>query len=44
MDTTGSGHKWRPIDDWSWKRAYVAFKEGTDVNFRPDNPNTNGKA
>ena len=35
-DTTGSGHKWRLIDDQPWKRLYVAFKEGTKVNFRPD--------
>ena len=35
-DTTGSGHKWRLIDDQPWKRLYVAFKEGAKVNFRPD--------
>jgi quercetin dioxygenase-like cupin family protein len=35
-DTTGSGHKWRLIDDQPWKRLYVAFKEGGRVNFRPD--------
>jgi quercetin dioxygenase-like cupin family protein len=33
-DTTGSGHKWRLIDDQPWKRLYVAFKEGTKINFR----------
>jgi len=36
LDTTGSGHKWRLTDDQPWKRAYVAFKEGTKVNFRAD--------
>jgi quercetin dioxygenase-like cupin family protein len=36
MDTTGSGHKWRLVDDKPWKRLYVAFKEGTKVNFRAD--------
>jgi len=36
MDTTGSGHKWRMIDDDPWKRAYVKFKEGAEVNFVPD--------
>ena len=35
MDTTGSGHKWRLIDDKPWKRLYVAFKAGTKVNFLP---------
>jgi quercetin dioxygenase-like cupin family protein len=36
MDTTGTGHKWNLIDDQPWKRAYVLFKEGTEVNFWPD--------
>jgi quercetin dioxygenase-like cupin family protein len=35
-DTTGSGHKWRLIDDQPWKRAYVEFKEGANINFRAD--------
>jgi quercetin dioxygenase-like cupin family protein len=35
-DTTGSGHRWRLIDDQPWKRLYVAFKEGSKVDFRPD--------
>ena len=36
QDTTGSGHKWRLINDDPWKRAYVAFKKDTKVNFHPD--------
>jgi quercetin dioxygenase-like cupin family protein len=36
MDTTGTGHKWRLIDDQPWKRVYVTFKEGTDMHFRAD--------
>jgi quercetin dioxygenase-like cupin family protein len=36
MDTTGSGHRWRLIDDQPWRRAYVAFKEGTKLPFQPD--------
>lgn len=36
MDTTGSGHKWRLLDDQPWKRAYVAFKSDADINFIPD--------
>lgn len=35
-DTTGSGHKWRLINDQPWKRAYVVFKEGADTHFVPD--------
>lgn len=37
MDTTGTGHKWRMIDDQPWKRAYVAFNESTDINFIVEN-------
>jgi len=32
-DTTGTGHKWRLIDDQPWKRAYIAFPPGTDPHF-----------
>jgi quercetin dioxygenase-like cupin family protein len=35
-DHTGSGHKWRLINDEPWKRAYVVFKEGADTQFLPD--------
>ena len=35
-DHTGSGHKWRLINDEPWKRAYVIFKEGADHQFTPD--------
>lgn len=35
-DNTGSGHKWRLINDEPWKRAYVVFKEGADTHFIPD--------
>jgi len=35
-DRTGSGHKWRLIDDEPWKRAYVVFKKGADTQFVPD--------
>jgi quercetin dioxygenase-like cupin family protein len=34
-DTTGSGHKWRLIDDQPWKRAYIVFPPGTDPKFIP---------
>lgn len=35
-DTTGSGHKWRLINDQPWRRAYVAFAAGADTHFVPD--------
>jgi quercetin dioxygenase-like cupin family protein len=33
MDLTGSGHKWKLIDDQPWKRAYVAFDPEKDLIF-----------
>jgi len=33
MDTTGSGHTWRLIDDQPWKRAYILFPPGADPQF-----------
>lgn len=38
MDTTGSGHKWRMVDDDPWKRVYVVFKNESVLNFIPDAP------
>lgn len=35
-DHTGSGHKWRLINDEPWKRAYIIFKEGANTQFVPD--------
>jgi quercetin dioxygenase-like cupin family protein len=35
-DHTGSGHKWRLINDEPWKRAYVVFKEGANTQFVPN--------
>jgi len=35
-DDTGSGHKWRLVNDEPWKRAYVIFKQGADTQFVPD--------
>jgi len=35
MDTTGTAHKWKIIDDAPWRRVYVAFEEG-QLNFIPD--------
>ncbi len=36
LDITGSGHKWRLINDEPWRRAYVVFKQGADTHFMPD--------
>jgi quercetin dioxygenase-like cupin family protein len=36
VDHTGSGHKWRLMNDEPWKRAYVVFKEGADTRFVSD--------
>ncbi|CAN5535091.1 hypothetical protein BH09VER1_BH09VER1_23510 [soil metagenome] len=36
IDHTGTGHKWRLLNDDPWKRAYVIFKEGADTHFVPD--------
>lgn len=30
-DHTGTGHKWRLINDEPWKRAYVVFRKGTNT-------------
>jgi len=35
QDNTGSGHKWRLIGDDPWRRAYVVYQNGADLNFKP---------
>lgn len=35
-DHTGSGHKWRLINDEPWRRAYVVFKKGAATHFMPE--------
>jgi quercetin dioxygenase-like cupin family protein len=35
VDITGTGHKWRLVDDAPWKRAYIIFKPGADTCFVP---------
>ena len=32
-DNTGTGHRWRLIDDQPWRRAYVVLKPGTKDSF-----------
>jgi len=36
VDHTGSGHKWRLINDEPWQRAYVIFRDGVDPQFVPE--------
>lgn len=40
-DNTGSGHKWRLIDDESWRRAYVVFEPDTQVSFKATRSQSN---
>jgi quercetin dioxygenase-like cupin family protein len=33
VDTTGSGHRWRWLDDQPWRRIYVSFKNDAKTAF-----------
>jgi len=33
LDSSGTGHKWRLIDDQPWRRAYVVMKPGAKDSF-----------
>ncbi|PWD86736.1 cupin domain-containing protein [Ignatzschineria cameli] len=35
QDNTGTGHKWRLVDDEPWRRAYVVYDEKSDLTFKP---------
>jgi quercetin dioxygenase-like cupin family protein len=35
QDDSGSGHKWRLIGEEPWRRAYVVYREGAELNFKP---------
>lgn len=35
QDTTGSGHRWRLVDDQPWRRAYVILAPGVKIPFTP---------
>lgn len=34
QDNTGTGHKWRIMDDKPWIRAYVNYDEMSDLTFK----------
>ncbi|TNB48097.1 cupin domain-containing protein [Martelella lutilitoris] len=35
QDNSGSGHTWRLIGDEPWRRAYVVYADGSDLQFKP---------
>jgi len=35
-DHTGSGHRWRLLNDDPWKRIYLVFEQGADTFFIAD--------
>lgn len=35
-DHTGTGHKWKLLNDDPWRRAYVIFVPGSDTQFIAD--------
>jgi quercetin dioxygenase-like cupin family protein len=36
MDTTGTGHWWKLVDDQPWRRMYVTFAADEPFAFVPD--------
>lgn len=36
LDVTGSGHKWRLLNEDPWKRIYMVFEAHADTFFIPD--------
>ena len=35
QDNSGTGHKWQLIGDEPWRRAYVVYESGADLQFTP---------
>ena len=35
-DNTGSGHRWKMVDDQPWRRGYVVLRPGAPDSFVPD--------
>ena len=37
-DNTGSGHRWKMVDDQPWRRGYVVLKPDAADSFVPNDP------
>jgi hypothetical protein len=37
-DNSGSGHRWKLVDDQPWRRGYVVLKPGAKDSFVPNDP------
>ena len=37
QDNSGTGHKWRLMDEEPWRRAYVVYERGAELRFIPTN-------
>lgn len=35
QDNTGTGHKWRLVNNDPWRRAYVVYNEDAKLTFKP---------
>jgi hypothetical protein len=35
QDNTGTGHTWKLIGEDPWRRAYVVYERGADLQFKP---------
>ncbi|MEZ2128666.1 MULTISPECIES: hypothetical protein [unclassified Sinorhizobium] len=35
QDNSGTGHKWKLIGEEPWRRAYVVYKDGAELRFKP---------
>lgn len=40
MDTTGTGHVWKLVNDEPWRRVYVTFNESVILNFQIEDAGT----
>ena len=34
QDNSGTGHKWKLVGDEPWRRAYVVYENGSDLQFK----------
>jgi quercetin dioxygenase-like cupin family protein len=35
QDNTGTGHRWKLVGEEPWRRAYVVYAGGADLQFKP---------